>query len=131
MEKKDLIKVYQAVYDGNKEFLEEFKSIAPINIINLSFQLDIELNQRVIRPLRQGKDIDIDDKNLGFINIKINKLLDTLDIYKGGYQQNKIDKKTMTDYLVGNSALEQIRAEMNNSTQVKEEAAQVNVRKNK
>ena len=35
MEKKDLIKVYQAVYDGNKEFLEEFKSIAPINIINL------------------------------------------------------------------------------------------------
>ncbi len=72
MEKKDLIKVYQAVYDGNKEFLEEFKSIAPINIINLSFQLDIELNQRVIRPLRQGKDIDIDDKNLGFINIKIN-----------------------------------------------------------
>jgi hypothetical protein len=131
MEKKDLIKVYQAVYDGNKEFLEEFKSIAPINIINLSFQLDIELNQRVIRPLRQGKDIDIDDKNLGFINIKINKLLDTLDIYKGGYQQNKIDKKTMTDYLVGNSALEQIRAEMNNSTQVKEEATQVNVRKNK
>ena len=85
----------------------------------------------VIRPLRQGKDIDIDDKNLGFINIKINKLLDTLDIYKGGYQQNKIDKKTMTDYLVGNSALEQIRAEMNNSTQVKEEATQVNVRKNK
>ncbi len=131
MEKKDLIKVYQAVYDGNKEFLEEFKSIAPINIINLSFQLDIELNQRVIRPLRQGKDIDIDDKNLGFINIKINKLLDTLDIYKGGYQQNKIDKKTMTDYLVGNSALEQIRAEMNNSTQVKEEATQINVRKNK
>lgn len=131
MEKKDLIKVYQAVYDGNKEFLEEFKSIAPINIINLSFQLDIELNQRVIRPLRQGKDIDIDDKNLGLINIKINKLLDTLDIYKGGYQQNKIDKKTMTDYLVGNSALEQIRAEMNNSTQVKEEAAQVNVRKNR
>ena len=131
MEKKDLIKVYQAVYDGNKEFLEEFKSIAPINIINLSFQLDIELNQRVIRPLRQGKDIDIDDKNLGFINIKINKRLDTLDIYKGGYQQNKIDKKTMTDYLGGNSALEQIRAEMNNSTQVKEEATQVNVRKNK
>lgn len=131
MEKKDLIKVYQAVYDGNKEFLEEFKSIAPINIINLSFQLDIELNQRVIRPLRQGKDIDIDDKNLGLINIKINKLLDTLDIYKGGYQQNKIDKKTMTDYLVGNSALEQIRAEMNSSTQVKEEAAQVNVRKNR
>lgn len=131
MEKKDLIKVYQAVYDGNKEFLEEFKSIAPINIINLSFQLDIELNQRVIRPLRQGKDIDIDDKNLGFINIKINKLLDTLDIYKGGYQQNKIDKKTMTDYLVGNSALEQIRAEMNSSTQVKEEAAQVNARKNR
>lgn len=131
MEKKDLIKVYQAVYDGNKEFLEEFKSIAPINIINLSFQLDIELNQRVIRPLRQGKDIDIDDKNLGFINIKINKLLDTLDIYKGGYQQNKIDKKTMTDYLVGNSALEQIRAEMNSSSQVKEEAAQVNARKNR
>mgnify|MGYP003496413136 FL=1 len=131
MEKKDLIKVYQAVYDGNKEFLEEFKSIAPINIINLSFQLDIELNQRVIRPLRQGKDIDIDDKNLGFINIEINQLLDNLEIYRGGYEHNKIDKKTMTDYLVGNSALEQIRAEMNNSTQVKEEATQINVRKNK
>lgn len=134
---KELLNVYNAVFGINKEFINEFKNIAPINTINLAISLDIELKQRVINPLSKNTEIDFDDKNLGFINVKINKLLDTLNIYKSGYKENKINKETMSDYLVGNKALDEIKKEMstqNKDTKKDEQEnknTQANVRRNK
>jgi len=72
-----------------------------------------------------SKDYEVsknEDKKLNSFSDKYDLNLDERTVLKElikGYDKND------------NSALEQIRAEMNNSTQVKEEATQVNVRKNK
>ncbi len=84
-----------------------YQILATIGKLNLSY--------RIISPIERGKEARTDD--ISKINIQINRNIDLFENYK----INWLDKKD-------NSALEQIRNEM---TAPKDEATQINVRKNK
>ena len=109
--------LYTKIAALSKEFLREFESENNSQKYNDLKIWSLNLSFRIVQPALRGQEIREED--LHNINKIFNKNLDMFHKYKNDYQIKN-----------DNSALEQIRKEMN-SSQVKEEAAQVNVRKNR
>lgn len=109
--------IYKRMANLTKVFLGEFESNSNSQKYNDIKKFYLDLSYRIVSPAERGKEVRTDD--ISKINIQFNRNIDLFENYK----INWLDKND-------NSALEQIRKEMN-SSQVKEEAAQTNVRKNR
>ena len=107
--------VYKRMANLTKIFLGDFESTSNSQKYNDIKKFYLDLSYRIISPIERGKEARTDD--ISKINIQINRNIDLFENYK----INWLDKKD-------NSALEQIRNEM---TAPKDEATQINVRKNK
>lgn len=107
--------IYKRMANLTKIFLGEFESTSNSQKYNDIKKFYLDLSYRIISPMERGKEVRADD--ISKINIQINRNIDLFENYK----INWLDKND-------NSALEQIRNEM---TAPKDEATQINVRKNK
>lgn len=107
--------IYKRMANLTKIFLGEFESTSNSQKYNDIKKFYLDLSYRIISPMERGKEVRADD--ISKINIQINRNIDLFENYK----INWLDKND-------NSALEQIRNKM---TAPKDEATQINVRKNK
>lgn len=111
------LEIYKRMATLSKTLLVEFESTSNSQKYNEIKNFYLDLSFRVLNLAARG--IEIRTDYIDNINIQINR---NLDLYEN-YKINWLDRND-------NTALEQIRNEMN-SSQVKEEAAQVNARKNR
>ncbi len=109
------LEIYKAMSKLTRTFLDEFESNSNSQKYNDLKKFYLDLTYRIVSPMERGKEVRMDD--IGNINIQFNRNIDLFENYK----INWLDKND-------NSALEQIRKEM---TAPKDEATQINVRKNK